>query len=253
LSALSVIGKIVSLHEAQDPRKKSGTPSMGGNIMICRKCRRPLVARLAVAAGLAWLAACQTGPVDSGGRGVQVSDWQVIDVAEVDLDFPLLITPRVTRAEYQNRDNQINHHRLLLDGGNGSITTQRFPDAWYGDKTQEEFADVEIFKAEIAKYFKEDFVGFDEIRPARHAVKKSFGFVAIVDVKDRAKDKCLMAKMAYRLKPRTFYDNDVGNVDVLARFRYCGPNVKIGDFLRALENVETVTDRPTFAAALAAK
>lgn len=199
------------------------------------------------------LAACQTGPVDSGGVGVQVSEWKTIDVAEVDLNFPLLITATVTKAEYQNRDNRINHYRLVLNGGKGRIHTQRFPDAWYSDTTQVDYGDIEYFKGEVTNFLKDDFVAFEEIQPVRHRTNKSIGFVAVVDVKDPAKDKCLMGKVAFRLKPRKGYSNDEGNVDTLVRLSYCDAVGNIPDFSRALENVDVVTDKAAFAAALAAK
>ncbi len=88
--------------------------------MIGRKAAVLSAARLVVAAVLSLAAACQAGPVDKGGRGVQLSEWKAIDVADVDLDLPLLIPARVTAVAYQNRDNQINHHRLELDGGKGT-------------------------------------------------------------------------------------------------------------------------------------
>lgn len=200
------------------------------------------------------LAACQTGPVDSGGRGMQLSEWKVIAASEVDLNFPILIAPMVTKAEYQNRDNQINHHRMVLDSGKGGITTQRIPEAFYNDRTQREFGDIEIFKAELPKFFKEDFVGFEEIRPIKHNSRTSIGFAAIIDLKSPEKDKCFVSKVAYRLKKeRTRFIDDTGNADTLVRFRYCDPKVTFDQFIPAMENVDWVTDRAAFVAALAAK
>lgn len=221
--------------------------------MNSRNVRLTFVAKLATAGGLFLLAACQTGPADSRGRTMQLAEWKEIDVAAVDLNVPLLITPKVTKAEYQNRDNQVNHHRLRLDGGKGMIFTQRYPDAWYSDATQKEMGGIERFKATVVKVLDGDNVGYGNIQEIKHRSRKAVGFATLVDVKDVAKGKCLFAEGAYRLKPRTYYDNDEGNVDTILTMIYCDPKVAFSDFSRALEDVEIVTDRPAFTAALAAK
>ncbi len=214
----------------------------------------PGIILAAVAAGgLLLISACQTTDRDSGGRGVQLTEWKSVDVTEVDLTFPVLIAPETTKAEYQNRDNIINHYRLQLDGGKGFIYTQRMVMAFYSQKTEKDYHDVEAFKTSVSSYLKDDLVGFDEIREVKHGSKKSIGFAAIVDVKNWVKDKCVFARVSYRLKGRTVYDNDYGNVDTLVSFRYCDPNANLADFSRALETVDEVTDRAAFAAALAAK
>ncbi len=214
----------------------------------------PGVISAAVAAGaLLLISACQTGPVDSGGRGMQLTEWKVVDVAEVDLTLPLLISPKVTKAEYQCRDNNFNHYRMRLDGGKGHIFTQRVVASLFSEDTEKTLKDVETFKKFAADLVKEDLAGFDEIRDVKHHSKKAVGFVAMLDVKTPVKDKCLVARVGYRLKGRTVYDNDFGNLDTVTAYWYCDPNVKFDDFSRALENVDEVTDRAAFAAALAAK
>ena len=205
------------------------------------------------AAGLLLVSACQTGPVDSGGRGMQLTEWKVVDVAEVDLTLPLLIAPKVTKAEYMHRNNRINHYRLQLDGGKGWIFTERAASSWYSDETRKKIGDVEAFRKAASDCFKKDLAGFDEIREIKHGSKKSTGFAAIVDVKSAAKDKCFFARAAYRIKGQTVYDNDFGNADTIVEITYCNPKVGFGDFSRGLENVDMVGDRAAFAAALAAK
>ncbi|WP_316980038.1 hypothetical protein [Shumkonia mesophila] len=205
------------------------------------------------AAGLLLVSACQTGPVDSGGRGMQLTEWKIVDVAEVDLTLPLLIAPKVTKAEYQCRDNNMNHHRLQLDGGKGGIYTQYVVASLYGEETEKSLNDVEKFKTFVSDFVKGDLAGFDEVREVKHGSKKSAGFVTIADVKNPVRDKCIFARVGYRLKGRTVYDNDFGNLDTAIDFWYCDPNVKFDDFSRALETVGLVGDRAAFAAALAAK
>jgi len=187
------------------------------------------------------------------GNPLQLTEWTVIDVAEVDLTFPVLITPKVTKAEYQNRDNVINHYRLQLDGGKGLIFTQRTPEAFYGNKAEQQYRDMETFKKALSEAFKADLVSVGDIREVRHSSKKAVGFATVVDVKDPAKSKCFVAKVGYRVKGATSYDNDYGNVDTFVEIVYCDPGVRFGDFSRALENVGFVEDRAAFAAALAAK
>lgn len=217
------------------------------------KSALPSVAGLAVAAGLSLLAACQTGPVDKSGRGVHLSEWNEIPVAEVDLTFPLLAPAKVTRAEYRNRDNQINQHRLEFDGGKGSLATEYFPTAWFADATERRMGDLETFKAALAKRFEKEFAAFGEIREITHARRKAIGFIADVEIQDPGRGRCVFAAGAYRLKGRTSYGNDQGNVDTVVTLHYCDIDGKVPDFSRALENVDVVTDRQAFAAALAEK
>jgi len=205
------------------------------------------------AAGLLAVSACQTGPVDAGGRGMQLTEWRGVEVSELDLTYPLLMTATVTKAEYRGRDNVISEHRVQLDGGKGSVTTERVMTSWFGLKTEKDLQDVEDFKKSVADFLKDDLVGFGDIRPVRHAGKRSIGFAAVVDVKDPAKGKCLFARVGYRLRGSTHYDNDGRNVDTAMHFRYCDPDVRFEDFARVLETVDRVDDRAAFAAALAAR
>lgn len=221
--------------------------------MIGRKAAVSSAARLAVVAVLVLAAACQAGPVDKGGRRVQLSEWKAIDVADVDLDLPLLVPARVTAVQYQNRDNQINHHRMELDGGKGTLVTEHFPTAWYSDATEGRMGDIAVFKAALARRFERSFANFGEIREITHSRRKAIGFAADVTITDPGRGKCFFAIAAYRLKERTGYGNGPGNVDTVVTLGYCDVDGNIPDFSRALANVDVVADRAAFAAALAEK
>jgi len=221
--------------------------------MARRKAVPSSIIGLGVAAGLAVLMACQAESVDKSGRGVHLSEWKEIPVAEVDLTFPLLVPARVTRAEYRNRDNQINQHRLEFDGGKGTLATEYFPTAWFADATERRMADIETFKAALAKRFEKEFAEVGEIREIRHSRHKAVGFVADVKIQNPGRGRCVAAAVAYRLKNRSGHGNDPGNVDTVATLFYCDDDGKVPDFSRALENVDVVVDRHAFAAALAAK
>ena len=85
-----------------------------------------------VLAGLVALAACQTAAVkDEGGRTMQLSEWKEINLYDVDLNIPLLALVKITKAERQVRDNQINHDKLTVDYGKGKMFTQRIVASWY--------------------------------------------------------------------------------------------------------------------------
>lgn len=221
--------------------------------MLARKSAVSFAARLAAVAACGLAAACQTGPVDKGGRGVSLSEWRTVEVADVDLNLPILIPAKVTAAEYQNRDNQINHHRLELDGGKGIIVTEHIPSAWYGEATENRMADPEVFRAALAKRFERTFAQVGEIREVTHASRKAIGYAADVTLTDPGRGKCLFAVAAYRLKPSAGYGNDPGNVDTVVTISYCDVDGKVPDFSRALANVAVVTDHDAFADALAAK
>ncbi len=221
--------------------------------MLGRKSAVLFAARLAAVAVCALPAACQTGTVDKGGRSVSLSEWKAVNVSDVDLNLPVLISAKVTAAEYQNRDNQINHHRLELDGGKGIIVTEHFPSAWYGEATEKRMGDLEVFKAALAKRFERTFAKFGEIREVSHSSRKSIGYSADVTITDPGRGKCFFAAAAYRLKPRTGYGNDPGNVDTVVTISYCDVDGRVPDFSRALGNVAVVTDHAAFADALAEK
>lgn len=221
--------------------------------MLGRKSAVLFASRLAAVAACVLPAACQTGPVDKGGRGVSLSEWRAIEVADVDLNLPLLIPATVTAAEYQNRDNQINHHRLELDGGKGIIVTEHIPSAWYGEATERRLGDPEEFKAALAKRFERTFAKLGDIREVSHTSRKAIGYSADVTITDPGRGKCLFAVAAYRLKPTTGYGSDPGNVDTVVTISYCDVDGQVPDFSRALADVAVVTDHGAFAAALAKK
>ncbi|MBE0532156.1 MAG: hypothetical protein IH626_15095 [Rhodospirillales bacterium] len=221
--------------------------------MIDGKTVSLAAARFAVVAVCLMAAACQTGPVDKGGRGVRLSEWRAIEVADVDLNLPLLIPVKVTAAEYQNRDNQINHHRMELDGGKGIIVTEHFPTAWYSEATEKRMGDLDVFKVALARRFERTFAEVGEIREVVHGSRKAIGYSADVDITDPGRGKCFFAVAAYRLKPSTGYGNDPGNVDTVVTISYCDVDGQVPDFSRALENVAVVTNHDAFAEALVEK
>ena len=200
------------------------------------------------------LSACQTdGMTDSGGRGVQVTEWKTIDVSEVDLNLPLLLSQKVTKVEYQIRDNSVYHHRLRLDYGKGLVFTEHVPTAWYGFQSEIDLKDIEKFKSTATKSFGKDFEGFGEVRAIKRHGMKTLGYATVVDVKNPSIGKCFFAHVGYRVKPPTYFDNDVGNIDTFVVARYCDPKVSIDDFAYALEHIDRVKDRAKFKAELAAK
>lgn len=200
------------------------------------------------------LSACQTdGMRDASGRGVQVSEWKTIDVSEVDLNLPLLLAQKVTKVEYQLRDNKLYHHRLHLDGDKGMVFTQYIWDAWYDDAAEKSLDDIEVFKKKLSSIHSGAVAGTSDIRKIERKGKRTVGFAAVSDVRDPAKGKCFLSHAGYRVKSKTIYDNDWGNIDAIVVIQYCDPAVTIADFSRALENIDRVKDRAVFAAALAAK
>ncbi len=221
--------------------------------MPARKSAASFAARLAAVAACALAAACQNGPVDKGGRGVSLSEWHAVEVADVDLNLPLLVSAKVTAAEYQNRDNQINHHRLELDHGKGIIVTEHIPSAWYGEAAERRLGDPAVFRAALAKRFERTFAEVGEIHEVTHASRKAIGYAADVTLTDPARGRCLFAVAGYRLKPAAGYGNDPGNVDTVVTISYCDVDGNVPDFSRALANVAVVTDHGAFADALAAK
>lgn len=219
-----------------------------------RKIATAIPMSLAAVALVLSVSACQTtGMADAGGRGMEVSTWKAIDVSKVDLDLPVLLSQKVTKAEYQERDNAVHHNRLQLDGGKGVVFTQYFWDAWYDDRSEQSQGDIEAFKKMVSKMFKENLVSVGEIRAVKRHGVKALGFETIVDIKNPKKRKCFFSDVGYRLKPATVYSNDRGNIDSIIQILYCDPNVTMGGFSRAVENVDVVKDRAAFAAALANK
>lgn len=221
-----------------------------GNLLKTRTWSAVTIGAVALLA----LSACQTtGPKDSSGRNMLLSEWKPIDASETDLNLPLVLSQKVTKIEYQLRDNALDHHRMRLDYGKGLVFTEYSPQGWYGYQTENEIKDIEKFKASATKAVGDEFVGFDEIREIKRKRMKTMGYAALVDVKNPVKDKCFFAKVAYRVKGLTHYDNDFRNVDTFVWARYCDPNVTIDDFAYALENIDLVEDREKYKAALAAK
>ena len=207
------------------------------------------------AAALLALSACQTtGPKDSSGTNMALSEWKTIDASEMDLNLPLLIKQKVTRVEYQLRDNAVYHYRLQLEGGKGFVFTQYYWEAWYGDQSEKVLADRETFEKKVAGVLKGDLASIAEIRKIeRKGGKRTVGFAAVADVKNPTKGKCFYSDAGYRVKAGTPYDNDFGNIDAVVEIVYCDPSVTIDDFSLALTDIEEVKDRAAYKAALASK
>ena len=189
-----------------------------------------------VIAGLVALAACQaTAEKDSRGRTMQLSEWKEIELYDVDLNIPRLVSVKITKAERQVRDNQVNHDRLTLDNGKGEIFTERIPLLWYSLSTQEQIKDKSAFELEMKKYFGNDLVDIEEIRNTLHRSANSGGYLSIVRVKGPSK-KCLYSLSGYRFGI-TPYDDDPGLFDTYMTLIYCDPDVTPQHFSELFSNL----------------
>ena len=195
-----------------------------------------------VLAGLVALAACQTAAVkDEGGRTMQLSEWKEINLYDVDLNIPLLASVKITKAERQVRDNQINHDKLTVDYGKGKIFTQRIVSSWYKLSAQEQIKDKSVFELELKKFFGAELVCIKEIRKISLGSAKAGGYIGIVHVYGSL-EKCLYSRSGYRLGV-TPYDNDEGLFDTIMFLHYCDPDVTFDQFSEIFSNLNLVSDR----------
>lgn len=204
-----------------------------------------------VAVLLGTVSACQTGPVDSGGRGMQLTAYKSIPLEEADTTIPLLISEATISIAARTRDNRITEQRISFQysGGRfGKFFIQRSP-TWYSANSFNKARDEEEFRSRIDRRYErpQTVMAIQTVNHQKHA---SGGFFALVNGENNWSD-CVYAFSGYRLGSPTVYDNDRGHFDTFLELEYCAPGASIAPFKRALENIEIVKDRPAFQAKLA--
>lgn len=196
-------------------------------------------------------AACRTTSL-SPEEAERLAQWHPIDLIDVDLNLPLLISQQVTESEARLAGTNTSENRLKIGFGNGKIDTRFLERASLIDAAEKQLGNAEFFSGLMIKAFGSKYDGHQEFREIRHKTRKSVGYGAIVLVKSSRK-RCFFAVVGYRMKGGAVHAADFGNVDTVVSMMYCDPKVEFADFASALESVELVKDRAAFAESLRKK
>lgn len=181
-----------------------------------------------------------------------MAGWRPIDIVDVGLNLPILIAPNATAAERRVRLNGVIEERLHIEIGQGRVETIHTPEASLDDDLDRHLGSPDFFSARMIEAFDSRYDGHQEFRAIRHATRKSKGFAALVNVKDR-RERCIFALVGYRMKGGAIHVADFGNMDTVVVLVYCDPKVKFTDFSHVLETVEMVGDRAVFTESLRKK
>lgn len=222
---------------------------LAGNM---REARYGRACRLAaVLVMMAVFPACVT-PAPSLEEAARLSHWNSIDLIDVDLNIPILIEPRVTEVERRFREGFLVENKLQIEINKGRIVTVVAREASFDTDTVKQLASAEFFSARMIEAFDRIYDGHQEFREIRHKTRRSQGFAAIVNVKNTRR-RCFFAIVGYRMKGGAVHVGDFGTLDTMVTMAYCDPKVTFVDFSEALESVEPVDDRDSFADALRRK
>ena len=214
--------------------------------MVRGICRRAWVALLAIL-----LPACvahDLSPVEAE----RLARWHPIDLINVELNLPILISQRITESERRLTHEAVVEDRLRIGINEGRIETVFAREASFSDEFDKNLHSAEFFSARMIEAFDRRYDGHREFREIHHKTHKSAGFAAVVNVKDQHK-RCFFAIVGYRMKGGAYYVGDFGNLDTAVTMLYCDPALEFADLAAALQSVELVADRNTFAEALRKK
>jgi len=198
------------------------------------------------------ISACQTTARLSPEEEARLARWHPIDIVDVDLNLPVLVTPDVSAAERRIQWENVIEDRLRIGVGKGRVETVHAVEASFDDELDRHLGSAEFFLARMIEAFDSGYDGHQELREVRHRTRKSKGFAATVNIKDE-RDRCFFAIVAYRMKGGAVHAADFGNMDTIVTILHCDPAVAFSRFYAVLESVEVVVDRAAFVEALRRK
>ncbi len=178
--------------------------------------------------------------------------WHPIDLVDVELNLPILLSQRITESERRLTNEAVIEDRLRIGVNDGRIETVFAREASFSHELDKNLHSAEFFSARMIEAFARVYDGHREFREIRHKTYESAGFAAVVNTTDRRKS-CFFAIVGYRMKGGAFHLGDFGNLDTAVTMVYCDPSLEFADLAAALQSVELVADRNAFTEALRKK
>lgn len=161
------------------------------------------------------LSGCITtsGPTDSSGRSIKLTDKGNFAPTESKFNsFTFLQAGPTYKTKRVERNNGTVVSELISwDGGASEFDVEFVREAWFGNSTQDKVEDTARMQKLANEFGISDAKFINVSRPA----PKMVGWVA-------SNVDCSFGYFGKRLKTRTHYSNDRGNIDVIVKFKSCG-------------------------------
>ena len=162
-----------------------------------------------------FLAGCVTtdGPTDSMGRSIKLADKGTFQPSDSKFNSFIFLEagPKYSTQEVERNNGTVLTEVISWDGGHFEFYVEHVRQAWFGDSTQRSIESLSKLE-DMAQGFNIPASAFVDVsRPA----PKMVGWVA-------SNKDCSIGYFGKRLKTRTHYSNERGNIDTIVAFKTCG-------------------------------
>ncbi|WP_417836250.1 hypothetical protein [Thalassospira tepidiphila] len=161
------------------------------------------------------LVSCVTtdGPTDSMGRSIKLTEKGNFQPRESKFNSFVFLEagPKYSTKKIERNNGTVITEVISWDGGHSEFYVEHVRQAWFSDSTQRSIESLSKLE-EMAQDLNIPASAFvDVARPA----PKMVGWVA-------SNNDCSVGYFGKRLKTRTHYSNERGNIDTIIAFKTCG-------------------------------
>jgi hypothetical protein len=205
--------------------------------------------------GLLALAACATEPVDDGaGKFVDMPvDWDEIDLAEADLNLPLVVPLEIASLGRRVGEGQVFENLYTFHGVKGYVLTSRVAFGSWSERYTEQLGSLTDFK-DYTKELSLPPGGQIDVRWAKPFLNGKFaegqslsrGFVSREASAPPYFDRCFVARTAYQLVDYASIERAPGAVDTVVEVLLCGALPEQNLLEAMLVKVQAVENRAAF-------
>jgi hypothetical protein len=210
---------------------------------------------LVMLAGLLALAACATEPVDDGsGRLVDMPlDWDEIDLAQADLNLPLVVPLEIASLGRRIGEGQVFENLYTFHGVKGYVLTSRVAFGSWSENYTERLGSLADFR-DYAKELSLPPGGQVEVRWSKPFLNGKFaegqalsrGFISREASAPPYFDRCFVARTAYRLVDYASIERAPGAVGTVVEVLLCGDLPAQNLLEEMLVKVQAVENRAAF-------
>ena len=200
-------------------------------------------------AALALLAACASAPDDDGaGRTVQMPlEWNSIDLAEADLDLPLVAPLEIATLSKRIGEGQVFENLYTFHGVKGYVLTSRVVFGGYTERYSKTLGSLSDFKTHAAELSLPPGgkMTVQDARPFLNGKPLTRGFVATATA-EPYHARCFVARIGYRMVDYASVTRAPDVVDTVVDVLLCGDLPRDTALLQMLTKVTAVEDRAAF-------
>ena len=206
-------------------------------------------ARALTVAGLLALSACASVPEDDGaGHTVQMPlEWDSIDLAEADLDLPLVAPLEIATLAKRIGEGQVFENLYTFHGVKGYVLTSRVAFGGYTERFSKSLGSLSDFKTHAAELSLPPGGKMTvlDAHPFLNGKPLTRGFVATATA-EPYHNRCFVARIGYLMVDYASVTREPDAVDTVVDVLLCGDLPRRTALLEMLTKVKAVEDRAAF-------